>query len=54
MNRKEYIPGDLIITHFQDKEIGASEALLGELDNVKFHIVSMKEPDYVMMTMTTY
>ena len=26
----------------------------GELDNVKFHIISMKEPDYVMMIMTTY
>ena len=25
-----------------------------ELDNVKFHIVHMKEPDYVMMIMTTY
>ena len=46
--------GDSIITHFQDKEIGASDALQGELDNVKFHIVSMKEPDYVMMIMTTY
>ena len=28
--------------------------LQGELDNVKFHIVHMKEPDYVMMIMTTY
>ena len=49
-----YIPGDSIITHFQDKEIGASDALQGELDNVKFHIVGMKKPDYVMMIMTTY
>ena len=24
------------------------------MDNVRFHIVSMKEPDYVMMIMTTY
>ena len=30
------------------------DALQGELDNVKFHIVGMKEPDYVMMIMTTY
>ena len=50
----KYVPGDSIITHFQDKEIGASDALQGELDNVKFHIVGMKEPDYVMMIMTTY
>ena len=50
----KYIPGDAIITHFGDKEIGASDALQGELDNVRFHIVGMKEPDYVMMIMTTY
>ena len=50
----KYVPGDSIITHFQDKEIGALDALQGELDNVKFHIVGMKEPDYVMMIMTTY
>ena len=30
------------------------DALHGELDNVKFHIASMKEPDYVMMIMKTY
>ena len=50
----KYIPGDAIITHFQDNEIGASDALQGELDNVRFHVVGMKEPDYVMMIMTTY
>ena len=37
-----------------DNEDDALDALQGELDNVRFHIVSMKEPDYVMMIMTTY
>ena len=50
----KYIPGDAIITHFGDKEIGALDALQGELDNVRFSVVGMKEPDYVMMIMTTY
>ena len=50
----KYIPGDTIITHFGDKEIGASDGLQGELDNVRFHVAGMKEPDYVMMIMTTY
>ena len=50
----KYIPGDTIITHFGDKEIGASDALQGELDNVRFHVVGMKEPNYVVMIMTTY
>ena len=49
----KYIPGGTIITHFGDKEIGASDALQGELDNVRFHVVGMKEPDYVMMIMAT-
>ena len=48
----KYIPGDAITTHFGDKEIGALDALQGELDHVRFHIVSMKEPDYVIMIMT--
>ena len=50
----KYIPGDAIITHFGDKEIGALDALQGELDNVRFHVVGMKKPGYVMMIMTTY
>ena len=50
----KYIPGDAIVTHSGDKEIGASDALQGELDNVRFHVVGMKEPDYVMIIMTTY
>ena len=50
----KFVPGDAIISHFVGKEIGALDALQGELDNIKFHLVGMKEPDYVMMFMTTY
>ena len=42
------------MAHFAEKGIGESDALQGMLDNVKFHVVVMKEPDYVMMFMTTY
>ena len=42
------------MAHFTEKGIGESDALQGMLDNVKFHVVAMKEPDYVMMFMTTY
>ena len=42
------------MAHFTEKGIVKSDALQGMLDNVKFHVVAMKEPDYVMMFMTTY
>ena len=48
------VPGDAIISHFVGKEIGESDALQGELDGIKFHLVGMKEADYVMMFITTY
>ena len=50
----QYIPSDNIISRFAEKGIGESDALQGMLDDVKFHVVAMKEPDYVMMFMTTY
>ena len=42
------------MAHFTEKGIGELDALQGMLDDVKFHVVAMKEPDHVMMFMTTY
>ena len=42
------------MSHFTEKGIGELDALQGMLDDVKFHVVAVKEPDYVMMFMTTY
>ena len=50
----KHIPGDEIIAHFADKEIGDADAISGILEEVPFYIVGMKEPDYVMQIMTTY
>ena len=50
----KYIPSTNILAHFAEKGIGESDALQGMLDDVKFHVVAMKDPDYVMMFMTTY
>eukprot|EP00957_Ditylum_brightwellii_P176726 13461131-Ditylum_brightwellii.AAC.1 len=36
------------------KAIGEVDALHDTLDNVPFHVYCMKEPDYVMMIMSTY
>ena len=35
------IPGDAILTHFGDKEIGASDALQGEMDNVSMLLLTI-------------
>ena len=50
----KYILGNNIVAHFAEKGIGESDALQGMLNDVKFHVVAMKDPDYVMMFMTTY
>ena len=41
----KYINGDEIKLEFEDKEVGDSDALPGELDGVPCHIFAMKEPD---------
>ncbi len=50
----KYIPGDEIIKHFDDKEVGATDAWFGMLNGVNFHVFAMKEPDYVMQIMSTW
>ena len=39
---------------FLTKEVGTADTWSGELDGSKFHIHSMKEPDYVMSLMSSY
>jgi hypothetical protein len=50
----KHIPGDLIDEHIEDREVGDVDAWAGTLDNVHFHVFSMKEPNYVMKLMSTY
>ena len=40
--------------HFKDKEVGAVDAWPGTFDNTPFHLVCMKDPNYIMSLMTTY
>ena len=49
-----YIRGDEIKDHFADKEVGDTDSWAGKIDDVPFHIYSMKDPDYVMLLMSTY
>ena len=50
----KYVPGDEIIAHFDNKNEGDIDAIKGTMDGVPFHIHAMKEPDYIMMLMSTY
>jgi hypothetical protein len=50
----KHIDGQKILEYFQDKEIGFSNALKGKMEDVDFYIHCVKEPDYVLMFMTSY
>ena len=50
----KYIHGDDVKAHFNDKEVGDSDAWPGNLEGVDFHLFAMKELDYVMSLMLTY
>lgn len=47
------VPGDAMERHFQDKEVGDTDAIEGVLDGVKYTIWGMKEPNYIMRMMAT-
>jgi hypothetical protein len=49
-----YVNGDGIKAHFNGKKPGDFDALKGTLDNVDYYIYGKKEPDYVLLFMTTY
>ena len=49
-----YVKGEQIKEHFAGKEAGAFDAMKGKLQNTDFYIYGMKEPDYVLLFMTTY
>ena len=51
---QKYFRGKEIKEHFAEKEIGATNSWAGKMDDVPFHVFSMKESDYVMSLMSTY
>ena len=50
----KFVPGDTIDKHFEDKEVGETDSLNGQLEGIPYDIFCMKEPDYVMKMMSTY
>ena len=49
-----YVPCDKIKNRFETKHVGDTYAWSGVLDNTKFLIYCLREPDYVMSMITTY
>ena len=51
----EGVPGDLIVTHFEDKKVGDVVMIKSRTeDNKLLKIFCMKEPDYVMRIMASW
>lgn len=48
------IAGDDIITHFDDKMASHVDCMMRERNGVSFHVWWLKEPEYVMIMMSTY
>ncbi len=48
------IDGTRIVAHFDNLAVGTTDRLPGNYENIKFDVFAMKEPDYVMMMMSTY
>ena len=49
-----HIKGDEIKTKLENIEVGTTKRLPGELAGVKFDLFFLKEPDYIMILMSTY
>ena len=50
----KYVDGDTIKECFKNVSVGVTRRLLGELRGEKFDLFCLKEPDYVMILMSTY
>ena len=50
----KHVKGDEVKDHFGGKEPGYFDALRGTLDDCPFYVYGMKEPDYVLMFVTTF
>ena len=48
------VPAEEILRHMQNKEVGDLDAVQGPIRGKSYHIMAIKEPDYVMLMMTTY
>ena len=50
----KHIKGDMIDTHFKDKEVGEIDSWNGALNDKPYDVFFLEEPDYVMKIMAAY
>ena len=48
------VPEEAIIRHIQNKEVGDVDAVQGSIIGKGYHIMDIKNPDYMILMMTTY
>ena len=48
------VPAEEILRHMQNKEVGDVGAFQGSITGKRYHIMAIKDTDYVMLMMTTY
>ena len=48
------VPSEEILQHMQNKEVGDVEAVQGSIRGKSYNIMTIKEPDYVVLMMITY
>ena len=48
------VPTEEIIWNIQNKEVGDVDTVQGSIRGKRYRIMAIKEPDYVMLMMTTY
>ena len=51
---KLFIKGDAMDAHMSTKATGETACLTGMMDNVKYYVFAMKEPDYTSKIMASY
>ena len=52
--RPKGVPSEEILRHMQNKDVGDFYEVKGSIRGKSCNIISLKEPDYVMLMMTTY
>ena len=48
------IDGEKTKAHFAEKDVGAVDAIFGDIENANLHVFAMKNEDYVIMLISTY
>ena len=52
--RPKGVPSEEILRHMKNKDVGDVDAVQGSIRGNSYHIMYIKDPEYVILMMTTY